>query len=461
LINVLLCDQNPKWLENFKVKLTEGMELVSAVDNGKSAQEVIVNNEINILIINVETKKYSFFEVVKFIKQNSPKTVVVMISENKKILEDYFYNDKEIEKLGIAESYIKPFPVYHLIKFIEQTFKHKQWGKVVANENEAGVEEEVKESDQSFTSLELKLFQQNNVVIFDLYIRLGKNKYIKIYNQGDKVDNSRIKKYKDKDPNLRLYFKTSDRLAYVNFSNELMRRVLEKKTVTSIEDVIKVDSSVRMFLEEVNTKGLPAPLVEESIVVCENIFKAVSRNPNLQEMMDQFFSVDDSEEAHSSLTAFYSAIICKHVDWVTSHSRDNIILGALLHDIGKVKYSKKFKSISKFEYSKKDLETAHNHPEYGMELLDNLIGLSEQVKQIVYQHHELNTGEGYPNGLTSSKIYPLAKIVAFANCVSRNSIHHKLSPLDTMRKLMTEKTEIMQYEPFVIKAFLKGFVSDV
>jgi putative nucleotidyltransferase with HDIG domain len=461
VIKILLCDQNAKWLENFKVKLSEGMELIDSVDNGKSAQEVVCNNEINVLVINVETKKYSFFEVVKFIKQNNPKTVVVMISENKKILEEYFYSEKEITKLGIAQSYVKPFPIYHLIKFIEQTFKHKEWGKVLVNESEAALEEEVKESDQAFTSLELKSFQQNNVVIFSLYIRLGKNKYIRIYNQGDKVDESRIKKYKDKDPNLRLYFKTSDRLAYVNFSNDLMKRLLAKKPETTLEDVVKVDSSARMFLEEVYMTGLPTPLVEESVIVCENIYKTVSGNKNLKEMLSQFFSIDDSEEAHSSLTAFYAAIICKNIDWVTSHSRDNIILGALLHDIGKIKYTKKLKAVSKFEYGKSDLEKVHLHPEYGMDLLDSMIGISEQVKQIVYQHHELNTGDGYPNGLTSNKIYPLAKIVAFANCVSNYSIRYQLSPLDTMRKLMTEKDDIMKYEPFVIKAFLKGFVADV
>jgi putative nucleotidyltransferase with HDIG domain len=178
-------------------------------------------------------------------------------------------------------------------------------------------------------------------------------------------------------------------------------------------------------------------------------------------MLNNFINLSDTEEAHISLTAFYTAIICKNVDWVTSHSRENIILGALLHDIGKIKLSKKIRKKPVEQLSDLELNEHRKHPEYGMDMLDEVDGISEQVKQIVYQHHELNTGEGFPNQLTAKKIYPLAKIVSFANCMSNMSIKKQLSPMDTIKNLVNEKDDIMLYEPFVVRAFIKGFISNV
>lgn len=465
MIKILLCDGNKKWQENFSVKLTDTMELVGAVETGRKAQEKINETDVDVIVINVGTKDFSFFEVVKYIKQTKPKVMIVMLSESKKQLEEYFYSESEIKKLGVSNSFIKPFPVYHLVKFIDQSFQHKQWAKTLNPNNQesskAGIEEEIKEPDQSFTSLGVENFQNNNVTIFDLYIRLGKNKYLKVFHAGSKIDLNRIEKYRSKESDLRIHFKTGDRLAYVNFTNDLVRRQLNNGSKSTIDDVKMIDVSTKMLIEEIYLSGLPLPMVEESLAVCENIYATIDRNDDLKDLLSSFFSNGDTEEAHVSLTGFYTAIICKNVDWVTSHSRDNIILGALLHDIGKIKFPKTLKQKLKSKYSEKEKLEAQKHPEYGVDLLDGIDGISEQVKQIVYQHHELNSGDGYPNRLTSKKIYPLAKIVAFANCVSNVSMANKLSPIDSIKLMMEEKEDIMKYEPFVIKAFIKGFIESV
>lgn len=466
MIKVLLCDQNKKWLENLSTKLSDGMELVASVDNGKKAQEVLISEHIDAIVINVETKEFSFFEVVKFIKQKKPKVLIILISESQKVMGEYFYNEKEILKLGIAASYIKPFPIYKLVKYIENSFQHKQWTKIVqddatADSNEDIKSEEVSESDQQFTSLKASSFQHNNMAIFDIFLRLGKNKYMKIFRLGDKIDGPRISKYENENEPLRLFFKTRDRLSYINFTNELIKRQVQSTRKSSTSTVDAVNTSSKLFVEEIYTSGLPAHLIEESVSLCENIYLTIDRNENLRLLLASLVDVENSEELHVSLTAFYTAIICKHVDWVTSHSRDNIILGALLHDIGKIKLSKRIRYLEESKMSAKELAEFQKHPEYGVELLDNISEIPEQVKQIVYQHHELNTSHGYPNGLSAKKIYPLAKIVAFSSFVAERSALLKLSPFDTLRKLIEEKDGIMNYEPFVIKAFLKGFIHNV
>jgi response regulator RpfG family c-di-GMP phosphodiesterase len=464
MISVLLCDQNKKWLDSFSTKLKENMVLSGAVSTGKQAQELLNSKEVDVLVINIATKSYSFFEVVKFVKQKKPKTLIIMVAESKRDVEDYFYNPNEIKKLGIVESFVKPFPIFNLINFIDQSFKHKQWGKIsdfdgVVNENY--VEKEESMSDRKFTSLEAEVFCQNNVCIFDLFVRIGKNKYIKVFNCSESIDRSRIEKYLKKDPKLHLYFKTEDRLSYVNFSNQIIKRKMSMTIGKPKELFDIVDTTTKLVVDEIYSRGLPTSLIEESNTLCNNIYDSISYFGNLKKLLFELLSEDESEKAHVSLTSFFTAIICNNLEWVTEHSRGNIIMGSLLHDLGKVKLSTAIRTKKVSQMNERELAEYKRHPEFGVNLLDSVTGISEQVKQIVYQHHEVNTGEGFPNELTGIRIYPLAKIIAFANFLAGYCMEHKLNPLDAIKSLMVAKDDIMKYDSEVIKAFLRGFIKGV
>lgn len=183
MINILLCEQNSKWLKDFPSKLKPNMKLVDSVENGKAVQKVLSENEIDALIINLETKDFSFFEILKFVKQRFPKTLIYLLVNEDTKLKEFFYTDKEITKLGVAEIYEKPFPVVSLIHHIAQSFTHKAWMDVVTNADEVkddSLNQEQSIADRKFTSLT--------------------------------IDN----------PNLRLYFQFSDRMSYINYINELI-----------------------------------------------------------------------------------------------------------------------------------------------------------------------------------------------------------------------------------------------
>lgn len=74
----------------------------------------------------------------------------------------------------------------------------------------------------------------------------------------------------------------------------------------------------------------------------------------------------------------------------------NIIQGALLHDIGKLKIDNKvFYKESKLTKEEQDL--LKKHPQYGYEMIKEDPNISEETKEIVLCHHERLDGCGYPN----------------------------------------------------------------
>lgn len=89
-------------------------------------------------------------------------------------------------------------------------------------------------------------------------------------------------------------------------------------------------------------------------------------------------------------------------------------LGALLHDIGLMDIPDRVLKKSHDELTHAENELRKMHCEYGLRL-GQKVGLPEQVLAVIYQHHEMVDGTGYPKGLKAAAIHPLAKIVALIN----------------------------------------------
>jgi HD-GYP domain-containing protein (c-di-GMP phosphodiesterase class II) len=85
-------------------------------------------------------------------------------------------------------------------------------------------------------------------------------------------------------------------------------------------------------------------------------------------------------------------------------------LGALLHDLGKVRVPDRLLS-KPGPLHPSERELVDRHPVWGAELLEQVPGL-EPVATIVRFHHERWDGEGYPDGLARDRIPVASRIVA-------------------------------------------------
>jgi HD-GYP domain-containing protein (c-di-GMP phosphodiesterase class II) len=85
-------------------------------------------------------------------------------------------------------------------------------------------------------------------------------------------------------------------------------------------------------------------------------------------------------------------------------------LGALLHDLGKVRVPDRVLS-KPGPLDAAERELVHRHPVWGAELLEQVPGL-EPVATIVRFHHERWDGTGYPDGLGRDRIPVASRIVA-------------------------------------------------
>lgn len=104
----------------------------------------------------------------------------------------------------------------------------------------------------------------------------------------------------------------------------------------------------------------------------------------------------------------------------------DLSFAALFHDIGKIKIpvailrKQTALTVSEENYLKL-------HTKYGVDIAAGIDDFPESAKKVIAQHHEMNDGSGYPEGLTEDDIDEFAKIVAVANAFD-NLCHGKGQP---------------------------------
>jgi len=113
-------------------------------------------------------------------------------------------------------------------------------------------------------------------------------------------------------------------------------------------------------------------------------------------------------------------------------------LGALLHDIGKMRVP--LKVLNKpGKLTDDEFEIMKSHPGMGYELVRKDKNLSQEVLNIVRSHHERINGQGYPDKLTEQGISYLTKIVTITDvydAITSDRVYHDgMTPHDAMQRL--------------------------
>lgn len=117
---------------------------------------------------------------------------------------------------------------------------------------------------------------------------------------------------------------------------------------------------------------------------------------------------------------------------------NEIGLGALLHDIGKMRVP--LRVLNKpGKLTKDEFEIMKSHPGMGYELVREDKNLSANVLTIIRSHHERLSGHGYPDKLSEEDITYYTKIVSITDVydaiTSDRCYHDGMTPHDALKSL--------------------------
>ena len=123
---------------------------------------------------------------------------------------------------------------------------------------------------------------------------------------------------------------------------------------------------------------------------------------------------DPYTQGHARRVAIYARRVATRIG-LSPAEVDNIRLGGLLHDIGKIGLSEQILNNTHNRLSGDMMTEVHQHPRIGVAILKNY-NFPPAVIDFVRYHHEKMDGSGYPYGLMSYQIPLGAKIIRVADC---------------------------------------------
>ena len=189
----------------------------------------------------------------------------------------------------------------------------------------------------------------------------------------------------------------------------------------------------------------PAPPEDERLRKC--LIETIDVLVGLLEVNDPFFG------GNSHITMEYARSVAEEMK-LDRETIDEILVGSLLHDIGRVGIKSEI-LVGKREISESEFKTIRSHCENGAKIIES-IDFPWKVKPIVIHHHERYDGKGYPSGLKGREIPIGARILAVVDAFTAMTAHRPYRSRSLTREeaiLELHKNVGTQFDPEVVEVF--------
>ncbi|OGO77521.1 MAG: hypothetical protein A2Y23_07555 [Clostridiales bacterium GWB2_37_7] len=165
-------------------------------------------------------------------------------------------------------------------------------------------------------------------------------------------------------------------------------------------------------------------------------------------------AMDEYTYTHTEGVVKYSIIIAEQLN-LDENDKENIRIGALLHDIGKLELGRELLN-KKEKLSEEEIMLIKQHPTFGVNMLKTLSHFDE-IANIVKYHHERYDGKGYPEGISGEAIPLGARIVAIADSFDAMTTTRAYRNLHKSFEEAADelvKCAGAQFDPSIVKVFV-------
>lgn len=226
-----------------------------------------------------------------------------------------------------------------------------------------------------------------------------------------------------------------------------------------VDDVISENTrrEAKVIIHNVLTNASSSNTVDRVKVhsVASKLVEEVLANGKIMVNMMDIKSTDGYTYEHSVNVCILSVILGIGLGYDIP-SIEELAIGAILHDIGKVKIPveilNKPGKLTDSEYA-----VIKQHTILGYNILKDAGNFSAFTKYIALAHHERVDGNGYPIGLDDSRLHNYAKIVSVADCydamTSDRVYRPKLPVFKAIEYLSSMSTH--QFDAEIVEYFIK------
>lgn len=221
----------------------------------------------------------------------------------------------------------------------------------------------------------------------------------------------------------------------------------ELKAVT-----MKNMSRIMKNVTDGNKKG-----TRDSLSVVEDLVNYIIEMGDVNKSLYDIQTYDNYTYLHCIDTGIMAIFLGMSMN-LSKNELKELSIGAILHDIGKIKVPKEI--ITKpGKLTVEEFEEVKKHPTYGKNILEKNFSISTEILKAVEHHHERVDGNGYPFGLRKNEISKFAKIICVCDvydAVSNDrSYRDKFNPSDAYELILAGCGNAFDEE--IVKRFKETF----
>lgn len=172
--------------------------------------------------------------------------------------------------------------------------------------------------------------------------------------------------------------------------------------------------------------------------LADSLLSSVFRNHNALACLGRIREKDNYLLEHSVNLSVLMSIFGKARGF-DKDELQQVVVGALLHDIGKV-LTPDHILHKPGKLSDEEFMEMKRHVSHSRDLLRQAEGISELTILTAAQHHEKMDGSGYPDGLKGEEISIYGRMVAIADvydAITSDRVYHKaMTPTQALKKLL-------------------------
>ncbi|MDW8190754.1 MAG: response regulator [Pseudobdellovibrionaceae bacterium] len=306
------------------------------------------------------------------------------------------------------------FSSAQLFAFIQKPFNEEEMFQAV---------ERLMEEKRQYIPLSLHTLLKIGNLKTPIYLRLPSGKMVKVFNQGDQFSRNSFDHWNAKNV-AHFYVHRND---FIPLISEFKNQVLNEVFFNSIEKQPQVGISVSQEILEVIGVAAKRLAISDEVMELtsknvELVLRIINSNGNLIPILEGFNpQLKDGVLARSHLTALISTFLSKEFDFKYPRSAECLAMAAFFHDIGlddeiivnEGPYIQGAKLGSVINRDK--IERVKRHIDDAIELLRGLRGVPQEVFRLIYEHHELPDGSGYPKGLKAEQLSELSAFFIVAH----------------------------------------------
>ncbi len=199
-------------------------------------------------------------------------------------------------------------------------------------------------------------------------------------------------------------------------------------------------------------EGINATRIRSSVKSC---VKSISNNPNALLWLGRLRTKDNYIAEHCLNVGVLAIAFGRHLGM----EQDELeVLGmcGMLHDVGKLKVDQKILD-KPARLSEEEFSLIKDHCRIGKEILQQDDGISKEIIEAAFGHHERVDGTGYPRGIRADALNLYTRMISIVDtydAITTNRCYDASRPPTEAMKILFQSRET-QFEPVLVEKFIE------